>query len=101
MKTWFDEYGNFIGELSDECVADCSSSGDVTESVEYWRDKIGWCVPRAMAILYLGEFGAWPKKTDEYDTGLDDMEDEELAAKVLWIACGEVSENGAWFGLVH
>lgn len=105
MKTateWFNEYGHFTGELPEECVRNCTVPGqDASEAVEYWRKRLGFTVPREKAIQYLHEFGAWLLESDEYDKGLNEMADDELADKVLWIACGDVRENGEWFGLVH
>jgi hypothetical protein len=97
----FDECGWFVGDLPDDCVADCSASGDVTALVYLWLDRLSFVVPRPKAIAYLKEFGAWPVESDKYDKGLNDMTDTELAAKVLWIACGDISEQGEWLGLVH
>lgn len=97
----FDECGWFVGDLPDECVADCSASGDVTALVYLWLDRLSFVVPRSKAIAYLKEFGAWPVESDEYDKGLNDMTDTELAAKVLWIACGDIAEQGEWLGLNH
>jgi hypothetical protein len=51
--------------------------------------------PRDQAIRYLCDYGAWTK--DE----LDAMDEEELAIKVLWIACGDIKESGDWYGLCH
>lgn len=97
----FNEYGHWLGEFPAECVADCSASGAVDQSVAYWLKKLSFSVPREMAIKWLREFGAWPLETDEYDTGLNDMSDDEIAGKVLWLACCDIKENGEWFGLCH
>jgi hypothetical protein len=96
---WFDEYGNFIGEFSAECVADCSASGAVDDAVAYWLKKLNFEVPRSRAIAWLLDFGAWPEETDEYNKGLNDMTDDELALKVLWLACCDIKEQGEWFGI--
>lgn len=98
---WFDPNGNFIGEFPAECVSDCSAQGSVDESVAYWLKRLSFEVPRERAIKWLKEFGAWPLDTDEYDKGLNDMSDEEIASKVLWLACGDIKESGEWFGLSH
>ncbi len=101
MKSkWFDENGWLIGEFPPDCVNSCSASGPVDNEVDYWVKELNFNVPRAKAIDYLKGFGAWPLDTDEYDKGLNDMTDRELAEKVLWIACGDVKENGEWLGLV-
>ena len=98
----FDNYGHFLGKIPEECWRDCSAPGQAAdESVEYWRKRLNFVVPREKAIKYLREFGAWPVISDEYDKGLADMSDDELADKVLWLACGDIRENGQWFGLIH
>lgn len=100
--TQFNQYGHFTGEIPAECVADCSQPGqDASADVEQWLEKLDFAVPRDMAIRYLKEFGAWPLESDDYDRGLEDMSDSELAATVLWIACGDIKEQGEWIGLVH
>lgn len=100
--TQFDEHGWFSGTIPAKCVADCTQPGqDADEDVRHWIKKLDFEVPRDLAIRYLREFGAWPLESDEYDQGLEDMSDGELAEKVLWIACGDIKENGEWFGLIH
>ena len=101
MSTLFDEYGWFHGTLPADCVADCSTQGSVDEAVTYWRKQLNFEVPRELAIRWLHEYGAWPLESDEYDTGLNQMSDEDIAEKVLWLACCDLRENGEWFGLVH
>jgi len=98
----FDEYVWYTGTaFPDECVRDCSAQGSVDSAVKYWRMRLRFEVPRERAIAWLWEFGAWPMKTDKYDVGLTDMADEDLAAKVLWLACCDIRESGEWLGLVH
>lgn len=97
----FNEWGYFTGHIPPECVAACSHSGDCGDDVEYWRKLLNFSVPRDQAIAYLREFGAWPMQTDKYDRGLTDMTDEELAIKVLWLACCDLKETGEWLGLCH
>ena len=89
----FDQYGNFNGEIPAECVADCTTPGqDADESVTYWRTRLDFSVPRDLAIRYLKDFGAWDDLAEASDT--------TLAERCLWIACGDIRENGEWFGLV-
>ena len=89
----FDQYGNFQGVIPGTCVADCSGPGRADGPVEYWQRELDFQVPRAKAISYLQEFGAW---TVEELEGRDDI---DLAQIVLWIACGDIRENGEWYGL--
>jgi hypothetical protein len=91
----FDKYGYFHGTIPQEAVDDCTGPGPADESVEYWQKKLNFNVPRDLAIRYLREFGAWEQGA------LKDMSDLDLAQKVLWIACGDLKEQGEWFGLVH
>lgn len=93
-KAIFNEYGHFLGEIPAEAVADCTAQGDCSEACAYWQRKLGFEVPRDKAIDFLAEFGAWPRVSDKYDTGLVDMSDTDLAIKVLWVACGDIKENG-------
>jgi len=90
----FDAHGWFTGNLPAECVADCTTPGqDAGPSVDYWRKRLDFQVPRELAVKYLRDFGAW----DSLETDSDD----NLARRVLWIACGDIRENGEWFGLIH
>lgn len=90
----FNEYGYFQGEIPADCVGACTEPGrDASESVEYWVDYLDFRVPREQAIKYLKEFGAWED--------LDKEDDLTLAMRCLWLACGDIKENGEWLGLVH
>ena len=90
----FSEYGEFLGTLPAECVDDCSMPGcDASDPVAYWRKRLDFQVPRELAVRYLRDFGAW----DDLAT----VEDATLANRVLWIACGDIRENGEWLGLIH
>lgn len=94
--TLFNEYGHYIGKAFPKaCVEACSHAGECFPDVERWQRKLGFDVPRDLAITYLREFGAW--HIDE----LNEMTDVELAQKVFWIACCDIKENGEWFGLCH
>jgi len=92
---WFDEQGNLIRDIPKEAVSACSGPGRADEAVESWRKKLNFEVPRAKAISYLREYGAWDAPE------LQAMDDDDLAEKVLWIACGDIKERGEWIGLTH
>lgn len=92
---FFSNSGEFIGEFPEDCVLDCSAAGDVLESVNYWINKLQFEVPREQAVKWLKETGAWDAEE------LDEMSGEELARKVLWLACCDIKENGEWFGLIN
>lgn len=85
------------GSFPAECILDCSASGQVVESVQYWRDKLDLIESlepvKSQAISYLREFGAWQ------DLGCASMED--IADRVLWTACCAIKEEGEWLGLCH
>ena len=92
-RIFFDpRYGWLWGEIPAACVDACSASGDVSASVSDWVKRLSFEPPRALAISYLSEFGAW----DDLETATP----ETLAERVLWIACGDISEQGEWSGLV-
>jgi len=91
---WFDSHGWILKEIPEEAVSDCSAGGqDASPMVEHWINELGFSVPRQLAINYLREYGAW-----------DDLKmatDETLAERVFWLACGDIAEQGEYFGLVH
>jgi hypothetical protein len=94
MEYSFDEYGNFSGTIPQECIKECTQPGqDASIPVSFWVRKLGFSVPRQLAEKYLEEFGAW----DDLQTASD----TKLAERVLWIACGDIDEDGGWFGLIH
>ena len=92
---WFDKHGWIQGEIPADCVADCHHSGQCDTDVEHWRAKLDFTVPRQLAISFLREYGAWD--TEE----LAGFSDTRLAETVLWLACGDIANQGDWFGLVH
>jgi len=94
-KEWFDSHGWLLKKIPKECVKDCSGQGKVDEAVEYWVKKLNFHAPKEKAIEYLKEFGAWDKEE------LTNMSQEDIDQKVLWIACGDIKENGDWLGMVH
>lgn len=90
----FNEYGHYIGpEFPADCVADCSASGQVYDAVHLWALELEFSVPRDLAIRYLREYGAWTAEE------LAEKTDTQLAETVLWIACGDISEQGEWMGI--
>lgn len=98
MKThddWFDSWCNFIGVFPDACIRECSAMGPVDDAVEYWQKELDFQVPPIHTRKWLRDFGAWDQEE------LDSMDADELAKKVLWLACCDIRENGEWLGLVH
>lgn len=92
----FNEYGHYTGPaFPADCIADCSHSGECSSDIEYWAEELGFEVPRAQAVKWLREFGAWSQEE------LSEKTDTELAELVLWLACCDLKESGEWFGLCH
>lgn len=90
----FDNNGFFNGEIPDQCVIDCTRPGqDATDAIVHWIGVLEFEVPREAAQAYLREFGAWDD--------LKDASDATLTQRVLWVACGDIRENGGWDGLIH
>lgn len=85
--------GIAIEDIPQECIGDCSGSGDVTESVRYWRGKLELIVvDRQRAIQCLREYGAWEAEE------LAEADDETLAERVLWLACCDFAEFQTYVG---
>ena len=83
-----DEYDCLtLDDLPLDCVHDCSASGDVTDAVTYWVERLDFEVARVAAIAYLQEFGAWT------DQELAETPDRDHAMRVLWIACGQLADD--------
>jgi hypothetical protein len=80
-------------DVPQECIGDCSSPGDVSESVDYWRGKLGFTVDRAKAIDCLKGYGAWE------DEELEGFSDEDIERRILWLACGDFQEGSDIFVL--
>lgn len=91
--TFFDDYGNFIGALPKDCIAQCSAPGPVDDAVDYWRIVLGFRPPRYLAIPYLLSTGAWD------ETELNQSDDIVIAQRVLWLACCDIKEGGEFLGL--
>lgn len=79
--------------LPAEAIKDCSASGRVDDAVEYWRKKLGFTVDRKLAIQDLQEYGAWEKEE------LEALSDDDLAEKILWLACGNFKDGEDFFHL--
>lgn len=92
---WFDEYGNFIGELPAECVRDCTRMGDVTSYIDQWIARLSFYAPRDLSLKYLRGC-------------LADYEDEEIAAFtqqqvnrwIMFFATDAIRNDGDFYGLI-
>lgn len=95
IAEWFDENGFFVGEFPEDCIRSCHHQGSCDDDVSYWRKVLGFKVPRQKAIDYLKEYGAWSVEE------MEEWSDDDLAERVLWLAAGDIQENGEYIGLVH
>lgn len=77
----------YIKDIPQDCIDDCSQGGrDAISYVQKWIKRLDFSVDVEKAINCLSEYGAWSVEELQADTA------EELAEKVLWIACGDFSE---------
>lgn len=83
-------YALHLADLPRDCIEDCSAPGPADEAVAFWLETLGFTVERGPAIQYLEGVGAWDDETLARST------DEELATRILWLACGDFSEFLAW-----
>ena len=87
--TWFD-MNHLNGrestiQLPPECIADCSSSGDQTDNVKHWVEKLNFDGPVELFKEHLKEYGAWD------DEQLKDHYENRI--KVLWLWANDCYEN--------
>ena len=95
-QVWFTADGMILRNLPEECVEECSRPGEsADEPVARWVRQLHFDPPRALAIPWLEEFGAWEREE------LGGWSDTRVAETVLWIACGDIREDGEWIGLSH
>ena len=82
-----------IRQLPLECIADCSGSGDATENVKFWMNRLEFDGPKNLFKEYLKGFGAW----DE-----DQLEDhDENKMRVLWTWACSCSEDPGSFDYLY
>lgn len=75
-----------LEELPEDCIRECSASGDVTAAVEHWCKALPFGVEPEAARRYLASTGGW-------DPGeLEAADPDTLAQRVLWIACCDFGE---------
>lgn len=87
-KPWFVSM-DFTGYLLNRRIPkkawqDCSASGDVTESVQYWVKKLRFDADPEAARSYLKSFGAWD--SDELADHGDNIE------RLFWSVCCDLKE---------
>ena len=81
---WFDGRDS-TRQLPPECIADCSGSGDRTDIVKRWVERLNFDGPVELFKEYLDGFGAWD------DEELKDH--EENKQRVLWTWACNCNEN--------
>lgn len=87
MSLHFESDCILITDLPRECVEDCSAPGvDASPAVKHWRETLEFTVDRQFAVEGLLHYGAWEREE------LESEDDETLAEKVLWLACGDFAE---------
>lgn len=73
-----------IDDLPAACIEDCSGAGPVDDAVSYWVDKLSLTVDRRAGARCLEYNG--------YGDAIADMSDEDVAERILWLACGNFAE---------
>ena len=76
---WFDGRDS-TRQLPPECIADCSGSGDRSDSVKRWVERLNFDGPVELFKEHLECYGAWD------DEELKDHEKNKQ--RVLWIWAG-------------
>ena len=81
---WFDGRDS-TRQLPPECIADCSGSGDRSDNVKRWVERLNFDGPVELFKEHLDGYGAWD------DEELKDH--EENKSRVLWIWANDCYEN--------
>lgn len=80
-------FNRFSLELPQDCIADCSHSGQCYDDVKYWADEINRpaeITPEKLAAE-LKEYGAWESE--------DLADDGANWQRLIWIAAGNLKEE--------
>lgn len=89
---WF-EGRESTRQLPPECIADCSGSGDATENVKGWIERLDFDGPKDLFKEHLKEFGAWSEEQ------LEDHEENKM--RVLWTWACDCSEQPGSYDYLH
>ncbi len=81
---WFDGRES-TRPLPPECIAECSASGDQTDTVRGWVEELNFDGPVELFKEHLDGYGCWN------DEQLKDH--EENKSRVLWIWANDCYEN--------
>ena len=85
---WF-EGRHSTRQLPPECIADCSGSGDATENVKGWIERLDFDGPKDLFKEHLKEYGAWSEEQ------LEDHDENKM--RVLWTwACSCSEDPGSY-----
>ncbi len=77
----------YIDDLPAECIEDCTRPGMAADAaVQHWRETLDFTVNRKRAVECLCSYGAWERAE------LEASSDEDLAERILWLACGNFDE---------
>lgn len=76
-------------DLPIRCIAECSQAGNV----EAWRQKLTFTVDQSRARHCLQGYGAWCAQE------IAAMSDDDVADRILWLACCDFKEGGDLFVL--
>lgn len=80
-------------QLPSECIADCSGSGDATENVKYWVDRLNFDGPKNLFKEYLEGYGSWDNEQ------LEDHEENKM--RVLWCWSCNCFENPGCYDYLY
>lgn len=82
-----DDYAHLHELLPQECINDCSCSGDNYDACEKWVRELDLTIPNHICLRDLREMGAW-----EYEE-LIELDNRELNIRFLWLAAGYEGES--------
>jgi hypothetical protein len=89
---WFDGRES-TRQLPAECIADCSGSGDYTNNVIAWVERLNFDGSVELFKEHLKEYGAWD------DEQLEDH--DENRQRVLWLWANDCYENPGDHDYLH
>lgn len=86
-RQWFNAFGHLTRRLPAACIEECGGSGRRDAPVRHWRERLGFEVPRALAVDYLAASGGWDRAE------LEAEEAETLSERCLWCMCVDARES--------
>lgn len=72
-------------ELPDDCINECSHSGQCDADVEYWKERLNLQLDPTLLSAELDEYGRWS------DEELTNHEDNLL--RIIWIAAENIKDE--------